>query len=171
MGACIKEGEETLAILSTPNSYLSSLNLENHGSLVLKQIDCLREAGKEVKGCLPKREGRALNAGCYLMYSTHKFYNEEGAAGDGTGSLRSGGAQLLVLISSFHKISIQEATRREGHMSTAALSHVIGFFPFPLSPSLGIPRFKITTTMKNASCINLNEVPLTQSTSKLWSHL
>ncbi|KAK7306498.1 hypothetical protein VNO77_44444 [Canavalia gladiata] len=49
--------------------------------------DCLRKAGKEVKGCLPKREGRALNAGCYLMYSTHKFYNEEGAAGGGTEEL------------------------------------------------------------------------------------
>ncbi|KAK7305634.1 hypothetical protein VNO77_43541 [Canavalia gladiata] len=46
--------------------------------------DCLRKAGKEVKGCLPKREGRALNAECYLRYSTHKLYNEEGAAGGGT---------------------------------------------------------------------------------------
>ncbi|XP_027350792.1 cysteine-rich receptor-like protein kinase 42 isoform X2 [Abrus precatorius] len=42
--------------------------------------ECLRKAAKEVKTCLPKREGRALNAGCYLRYSTHKFYNEEDAA-------------------------------------------------------------------------------------------
>ncbi|KAJ1412166.1 Serine-threonine/tyrosine-protein kinase, catalytic domain [Sesbania bispinosa] len=42
--------------------------------------DCLRKAGKEVRGCLPKREGRALNAGCYLRYSTEKFYNEKGAS-------------------------------------------------------------------------------------------
>ncbi|KAK7339547.1 hypothetical protein VNO77_20221 [Canavalia gladiata] len=54
--------------------------------------DCLRKARKDVKGCLPQREGRALNAGCYLRYSTHKFYNEEGVGGGGTGSLRSGGA-------------------------------------------------------------------------------
>ncbi|RDX70228.1 Cysteine-rich receptor-like protein kinase 42, partial [Mucuna pruriens] len=42
--------------------------------------ECLRKAGREVRGCLPKREGRALNAGCYLRYSTHKFYKEEGDA-------------------------------------------------------------------------------------------
>ena len=47
--------------------------------------NCLRKAGKEVRGCLPNREGRALNAGCYLKYSTEKFYNEEGAAEGGNG--------------------------------------------------------------------------------------
>ncbi|WVZ07391.1 hypothetical protein V8G54_020737 [Vigna mungo] len=35
--------------------------------------ECLRKAGKE-------RDGRALNAGCYLRYSTNKFYNEDGDA-------------------------------------------------------------------------------------------
>lgn len=40
--------------------------------------ECLRKAGKEVRGCLPKKDGRALNAGCYLRYSTNKFYNEDG---------------------------------------------------------------------------------------------
>lgn len=44
--------------------------------------DCLRKAVKEVKGCLPNREGRALNAGCYLRYSTEKFYNEKGGESD-----------------------------------------------------------------------------------------
>lgn len=39
---------------------------------------CLRKAAKDVRGCLPNKEGRALNAGCYLRYSTHKFYNEAG---------------------------------------------------------------------------------------------
>ena len=47
--------------------------------------ECLRKAGREVKGCLPKKEGRALNAGCYLRYSTQKFYNEDGDAGGGNG--------------------------------------------------------------------------------------
>jgi len=42
--------------------------------------ECLRKAGKEVRGCLPKRDGRALNAGCYFRYSTNKFYNEDGDA-------------------------------------------------------------------------------------------
>ncbi|KAK7312944.1 hypothetical protein VNO77_37213 [Canavalia gladiata] len=61
--------------------------------------DCLRKAGKEVNGCLPKREGRALNTGCYLRYSTHKFYNEDGAAGGGTRSLRSGGGIIAEVLS------------------------------------------------------------------------
>lgn len=47
--------------------------------------ECLRKAGKEVRGCLPKRDGRALNAGCYLRYSTNKFYNEDGDAGGKNG--------------------------------------------------------------------------------------
>lgn len=47
--------------------------------------DCLRKGGKELRGCLPKRDGRALNAGCYLRYSTEKFYNEQGASEGGNG--------------------------------------------------------------------------------------
>ncbi|KAM7509892.1 hypothetical protein LguiB_008767 [Lonicera macranthoides] len=38
---------------------------------------CLEKAGEMVRGCLPNREGRGLNAGCYLRYSTHKFFNDE----------------------------------------------------------------------------------------------
>ncbi|KAK7309715.1 hypothetical protein RJT34_06668 [Clitoria ternatea] len=36
---------------------------------------CLAEAVTRIDSCAPKEEGRALNAGCYLTYSTHKFYN------------------------------------------------------------------------------------------------
>lgn len=40
--------------------------------------ECLMKAGKELKkGCLPRKEGRAMNAGCYLRYSDHKFFNDE----------------------------------------------------------------------------------------------
>lgn len=46
---------------------------------------CLKKAEKAVRGCLPKREGRALNAGCYLRYSTRKFYNDAGEAESGDG--------------------------------------------------------------------------------------
>ncbi|CAI0456169.1 unnamed protein product [Linum tenue] len=39
--------------------------------------ECLGKAAAVVVGrCLPRREGRALNAGCYLKYSDHKFYGE-----------------------------------------------------------------------------------------------
>ncbi|XP_073148837.1 cysteine-rich receptor-like protein kinase 42 [Henckelia pumila] len=36
---------------------------------------CLGKASREVKACFPSKEGRALNAGCYLRYSTHKFFS------------------------------------------------------------------------------------------------
>ncbi|XP_059639962.1 cysteine-rich receptor-like protein kinase 42 [Cornus florida] len=39
--------------------------------------ECLEKAGKEVRKCVPSKEGRGLNAGCYLRYSTEKFYNDE----------------------------------------------------------------------------------------------
>ncbi|CAI0455139.1 unnamed protein product [Linum tenue] len=39
--------------------------------------ECLSKAAAAVVGgCLPRREGRALNAGCYLKYSDHKFYGD-----------------------------------------------------------------------------------------------
>ncbi|KAK4750552.1 hypothetical protein SAY87_004034 [Trapa incisa] len=37
---------------------------------------CLEKAGKEVRRCLPSKEGKALNAGCYFKYSSEKFYGE-----------------------------------------------------------------------------------------------
>lgn len=36
---------------------------------------CLEKAARDVTKCLPSNQGRALNAGCYLRYSTYKFYN------------------------------------------------------------------------------------------------
>ncbi|KAA8548129.1 hypothetical protein F0562_004610 [Nyssa sinensis] len=47
-------------------------NLTNDGCR-----ECLEKASREVIGrCLPNREGRALNVGCYLRYSPVKFYND-----------------------------------------------------------------------------------------------
>ncbi|KAJ0053511.1 hypothetical protein Pint_02769 [Pistacia integerrima] len=39
---------------------------------------CLEKAGKGVRGCGLKREGRSLNTGCYLRYSNKKFFNDDG---------------------------------------------------------------------------------------------
>lgn len=36
---------------------------------------CLADSVEEVGSCAPKDEGRLLNAGCYLRYSTKKFYD------------------------------------------------------------------------------------------------
>ncbi|MQM07732.1 hypothetical protein Taro_040572 [Colocasia esculenta] len=46
--------------------------------------ECLGKAGREVAGCLPAREGRGLNAGCYLRYSDSKFYSATGQNGGGS---------------------------------------------------------------------------------------
>ena len=36
--------------------------------------DCLANAVLKISSCTPKEEGRVLNAGCYLRYSTENFY-------------------------------------------------------------------------------------------------
>ncbi|KAM7479886.1 hypothetical protein LguiA_028099 [Lonicera macranthoides] len=38
---------------------------------------CLKDAEEKVRKCIPGSEGRALNAGCYLRYSTQKFFDED----------------------------------------------------------------------------------------------
>jgi hypothetical protein len=35
---------------------------------------CLANAASNISSCTPKEEGRVLNAGCYMRYSTQKFY-------------------------------------------------------------------------------------------------
>ncbi|CAI9111494.1 OLC1v1011724C1 [Oldenlandia corymbosa var. corymbosa] len=50
---------------------------------------CLDEASKNVQSCAPSREGRALNTGCYLRYSTRKFYND-GSPTTTSGASRTG---------------------------------------------------------------------------------
>lgn len=45
--------------------------------------ECLAKGVSNITSCVPKEEGRALNAGCYLRYSTQKFYNNSGAPNPG----------------------------------------------------------------------------------------
>lgn len=48
---------------------------------------CLGKASREIRGCLPSKEGRALNSGCYLRYSTEKFYSNQTQASHDSGEL------------------------------------------------------------------------------------
>ncbi|KAK1432748.1 hypothetical protein QVD17_09647 [Tagetes erecta] len=59
---------------------------------------CLNKAKNEVIGCLPSREGRSMNAGCFLRYSTHKFFNNGDQADGGTSGLSSPGAKVAVVL-------------------------------------------------------------------------
>ncbi|XP_057769300.1 cysteine-rich receptor-like protein kinase 42 isoform X4 [Salvia miltiorrhiza] len=52
---------------------------------------CLAKANSEIRRCLPSSEGRALNAGCYLRYSTQKFFsNQSDASNRDSGVSRRG---------------------------------------------------------------------------------
>ena len=37
--------------------------------------ECLFDAGSKLRQCAPATDGRAMNAGCYLRYSTEKFFS------------------------------------------------------------------------------------------------
>ncbi|KAJ8750230.1 hypothetical protein K2173_014145 [Erythroxylum novogranatense] len=69
--------------------------------------ECLEMAGKAAKSCLPNREGRGMNAGCYLRYSTEKFYNEGGNLENGHGFSGLGVTIAVVLaVAAFLMLSI-----------------------------------------------------------------
>ncbi|XVE84004.1 hypothetical protein DITRI_Ditri16bG0134000 [Diplodiscus trichospermus] len=60
---------------------------------------CLQKAVREVRGCVPKDEGRGMNAGCYLRYSTRKFYNEGGDTDSDHDHGLSRTAAIIVIVS------------------------------------------------------------------------
>ncbi|KAE8706702.1 Cysteine-rich receptor-like protein kinase 42 [Hibiscus syriacus] len=59
--------------------------------------ECLHKAAMAVEGCSPKAEGRGLNTGCYLRYSTEKFFNERGETEHSPGF--SGIAVIIAIVS------------------------------------------------------------------------
>lgn len=50
---------------------------------------CLEKAAKGVRSCRWKKEGRGMNAGCYLRYSTEKFFNRDKESGEDHGKFFS----------------------------------------------------------------------------------
>ncbi|OVA19860.1 Protein kinase domain [Macleaya cordata] len=61
---------------------------------------CLENATAMISSCLPKEEGRVLNAGCYLRYSPEKFYQNSTSAASGGGGGSRHLAVILAVISS-----------------------------------------------------------------------
>ncbi|KAF8387631.1 hypothetical protein HHK36_026284 [Tetracentron sinense] len=49
--------------------------------------ECLESARKRVVGCLPGSDGRALNAGCFVKYSTEPFYVKAPPSSSGSSSV------------------------------------------------------------------------------------
>ncbi|KAF7135330.1 hypothetical protein RHSIM_Rhsim08G0174200 [Rhododendron simsii] len=74
---------------------------------------CLEDAWREVKKCLPAAEGRALNAGCYLRYSTRNFFSEVELTMDGDcGWLQMGCVySVLYLVGHAHPIAMATLSR------------------------------------------------------------
>ncbi|XVF60253.1 hypothetical protein PTKIN_Ptkin08bG0030100 [Pterospermum kingtungense] len=66
---------------------------------------CLQKAAKAVIGCVPKEEGRGLNAGCYLRYSTNKFYDEGGEEAEHDHGF-SGTAVIIAIASATSALSM-----------------------------------------------------------------
>ncbi|KAK3032107.1 hypothetical protein RJ639_036321 [Escallonia herrerae] len=60
--------------------------------------ECLQKAGKGVKGCLPSREGKGLNAGCYMRYSTRKFFNDEARNKEDRSGVSTKGAIIAIVL-------------------------------------------------------------------------
>lgn len=68
---------------------------------------CLEKASNGVRECVPKRDGRGLNAGCYLRYSTQKFYNDGEDTKSDAGLFRTGATIAIVLtVSAFIMVSL-----------------------------------------------------------------
>lgn len=61
--------------------------------------NCLEKSLLNLSSCAPKTEGRVLNAGCYLRYSTSRFYNNSGT----DESNGSGGKFFILVRCSFYK--------------------------------------------------------------------
>ncbi|KAK1301477.1 Cysteine-rich receptor-like protein kinase 3 [Acorus calamus] len=58
--------------------------------------ECLADAVTKIGSCFPKKEGRVLNSGCFMMYSTIRFYNNSGGGGGGGGG--NGGRNLAIIL-------------------------------------------------------------------------
>ncbi|CAI9752629.1 unnamed protein product [Fraxinus pennsylvanica] len=61
--------------------------------------ECLTAARREVTECLPSREGRAMNTGCYLRYSTKKFYSNHSDTTNNSSEILKTGVVLAIVLS------------------------------------------------------------------------
>ncbi|KAM7484213.1 hypothetical protein LguiA_000222 [Lonicera macranthoides] len=59
-------------------------------------VRCLENSLSRIASCPPKEEGRVLNSGCYLRYSTQKFYNNSDPDTTGRGNGR-GNRRAIIL--------------------------------------------------------------------------
>ncbi|XP_050374145.1 cysteine-rich receptor-like protein kinase 3 [Argentina anserina] len=84
---------------------------------------CLSDAVVRIGSCPPKDEGRVLNAGCYLRYSTQKFYYNNTKTDDGGGvggrhdlamilAVTSAALALVLAVSAFAFLTRKKSLKR-----------------------------------------------------------
>ncbi|MED6180686.1 Cyclin-dependent kinase 4, variant 2 [Stylosanthes scabra] len=67
--------------------------------------NCLADAVTRIGSCPPKQEGRALNTGCYLRYSSQKFYDNSTVVASSSGN--HGRRKLaIILAASFAALAL-----------------------------------------------------------------
>ncbi|GFP97477.1 cysteine-rich receptor-like protein kinase 3 [Phtheirospermum japonicum] len=83
-------------------------------------VECLEKSVSRIGSCAPKVEGRVLNAGCYVRYSTTRFYNNSASdAQSGNGAKKRLGALFAIVNKSKINFSYEtlEAATNYFHIS------------------------------------------------------
>ncbi|PON84234.1 Serine/threonine protein kinase [Trema orientale] len=99
---------------------------------------CLEKASVAAKKCAPKREGRSMNAGCYLRYSMDKFYSDEREEEKRRSSSRRRGLTIAIVLAAaaFAMLSLFGAYAAYARLTKIkAARHNLGQVPFSLNKS------------------------------------
>ncbi|GFZ21239.1 cysteine-rich RLK (RECEPTOR-like protein kinase) 3 [Actinidia rufa] len=94
---------------------------------------CLADSVSRIQSCVPKEEGRVLNTGCYMRYSTHKFYNNHTVTDEattGNGDRRrlavilaaiSGSVAFVLLVAAISFFMRKKHVKKKREVSTAEI--------------------------------------------------
>ncbi|KAL8132697.1 hypothetical protein AgCh_008250 [Apium graveolens] len=100
----------SLAVKGAKTDRFSVGNVNEGDFRVFALVQCWRFLGKidcekcleglvgKVGSCLPKNEGSVLNSGCYLKYSTYKFYGDSRITGTSTKSKGEGARHFTIVL-------------------------------------------------------------------------
>ncbi|CAN4088109.1 unnamed protein product [Withania somnifera] len=102
---------------------------------------CLNNAGDMLRKCLPAAEGKAMNAGCYMRYSSNKFFDDEALVLAAKGPTTCKNVWLIAAI---------------------VLSTILGMFAI-LGAYVGYRRY----SKEKGGTKRVHKIPLSLETSKL----
>ncbi|XP_015069267.1 cysteine-rich receptor-like protein kinase 1 [Solanum pennellii] len=102
---------------------------------------CLNDAGDMLRKCLPAADGKAMNAGCYLRYSSNKFFDDGALVLADKGPTKCKNVWVIAAI---------------------VLSSILGIFAI-LGAFLGYRRY----SQDKGGANRIHKIPLALETSKL----